>query len=306
MSAYIDEHRDRFGVEPICSVLQFAPRTYYAIKARTPSARSLRDAELRPRIVRVHRDNFGVYGVDKVWAQLNREGIPVARCTVARLMRDLRLRGAVRGKPKFTTISDDAADRPRDLVDRRFRVPAPNRLWVADLTYVRTWSGFVYVAFITDAYSRMIVGWQASRSLRSDLALDALEQAIWARSETGYRLEELVHHSDRGVQYLSIRYTERLAETGAANSVGSRGDSFDNALAETINGLYKTELIRNRGPWRGLDDLELATLEWVDWFNNRRLFEAHGQIPPAEFEANHYRHQESSGQQAETQTKQPA
>ncbi len=305
MSVFIDQHRDRFGVEPICSVLQFAPRTYYAIKARPPSARALRDAELKPEIVRVHRDNFGVYGVDKVWAQLNREGVRVARCTVARLMRDLGLRGVVRGKPKFTTIPGEAADRPRDLVDRRFKAGAPNRLWVADLTYVRTWSGFVYVAFITDVYSRMIVGWQASRSLRSDLALDALEQAIWARSERGQRLDELVHHSDRGVQYLAIRYTERLAETGAVNSVGSKGDSYDNALAETIIGLYKAELVRNRGPWRNLDDLEYATLEWVDWFNHRRLFEAHGHIPPAELEETYYR-QNSSGQRAETQTKQPA
>jgi putative transposase len=304
--AYVDKHRSRFGVEPICSVLQFAPRTtYYAAKARPASARALRDAELKPEIARVHRDNFGVYGVDKVWAQLNREGTSVARCTVARLMRELGLRGVVRGKPRFTTIADVAADRPRDLVDRRFRAGAPNRLWVADLTYVRTWTGFVYVAFITDVYSRMIVGWQASRSLRSDLALDALEQAIWARSERGHRLDELVHHSDRGVQYLAIRYTERLAETGAVNSVGSKGDSYDNALAETIIGLYKAELVRNRGPWRGLDDLEYATLEWVDWFNHRRLFEAHGQIPPAEYEEI-YNRQKASGQQAETQTKQPA
>jgi putative transposase len=302
---YIDKHRDRFGVEPICSVLQFAPRTYYAAKARPASARALRDVGLRLQIVRVHRDNFGVYGVDKVWAQLNREGVRVARCTVARLMRELGLRGVIRGKPKFTTIHGDETDRPRDLVDRRFSAGAPNRLWVADLTYVRTWSGFVYVAFITDVYSRMIVGWQASRSLRSDLALDALEQAIWARSGRGRRLDELVHHSDRGVQYLAIRYTERLAETGAVNSVGSKGDSYDNALAETIIGLYKAELVRNRGPWRGLDDLELATLEWVDWFNYRRLFEAHGQIPPAEFEQIYYR-QKGSGQQAETQTKQHA
>ncbi len=306
MIAYIDKHGTRFGVEPICSVLQFAPRTYYAAKSRPPCARALRDAELKPEVARVHRDNFGVYGVDKVWAQLNREGVRVARCTVARLMRELGLSGVVRGRPKFTTVPGDEADRPRDLVDRRFRAAAPNRLWVADLTYVRTWSGFVYVAFITDVYSRMIVGWQASRSLRSDLALDALEQAIWARSERGRRLDELVHHSDRGVQYLAIRYTERLAETGAVNSVGSRGDSYDNALAETIIGLYKTELVRNRGPWRGLDDLQYATLEWVDWFNHRRLFEAHGQTPPAEFEAIHYRQQTRSGQQAETQTKQPA
>lgn len=305
MITYIDKHRGEYGVEPICDVLQFAPRTYYAARSRPPSARSMRDAELKPAIARVHRDNFGVYGVDKVWAQLNREGTSVARCTVARLMRELGLRGVVRGKPKYTTVPADAADRPRDLVDRRFHAGAPNRLWVADLTYVRTWTGFVYVAFITDVYSRMIVGWQASRSLRSDLALDALEQAIWARSGRGRRLDELVHHSDRGVQYLAIRYTERLAETGAVNSVGSKGDSYDNALAETMIGLYKAELVRNRGPWRGLDDLEYATLEWVDWFNHRRLFEAHGQIPPAEFEENYYR-QKGSGQQAETQTKQPA
>jgi putative transposase len=303
--AYIDKHRGDYGVEPICDVLQFAPRTYYAAKARPPSVRAVRDAELRPEIVRVHRDNFGVYGVDKVWAQLNREGTRIARCTVARLMRDLGPRGVVRGKPKFTTVADVAADRPRDLVDRRFSAGAPNRLWVADLTYVRTWSGFVYVAFITDVYSRMIVGWQASRSLRSDLALDALEQAIWARSGRGHRLDELVHHSDRGVQYLAIRYTERLAETGAVNSVGSKGDSYDNALAETIIGLYKAELVRNRGPWRGIDDLEYATLEWVDWFNHRRLFEAHGHIPPAEFEELHYQ-QNDSARRAETQTKQPA
>jgi putative transposase len=306
VSAYIDGHRGRFGVEPICSVLQFAPRSYYAIKARPPSARALRDAELKPEIARVHQQNFGVYGVEKVWAQLNREGVRVARCTVERLMRDLGLRGVIRGKPKYTTVAGGEADRPRDLVDRRFVAGAPNRLWVADLTYVRTWSGFVYVAFVIDVYSRMIVGWQASRSLRSDLALDALEQAIWARSRAGKRLDELVHHSDRGVQYLSIRYTERLAETGAVNSVGSKGDSYDNALAETMIGLYKAELVRNRGPWRGLEDLEYATLEWVDWFNHRRLFEAHGQIPPAEYEATHYSQQESSAEQAETQTKQPA
>jgi putative transposase len=304
--AYIDKHRGEYGVEPICEVLQFAPRTYYAAKARPLSTRALRDEELKPEVSRVHRDNFGVYGVDKVWAQLNREGVRVARCTVARLMRDLGLRGVMRGKPKFTTIPDTEADRPRDLVDRRFSAGAPNRLWVADLTYVRTWSGFVYVAFITDVYSRMIVGWQASRSLRSDLALDALEQAIWARSDRAQRLDELVHHSDRGVQYLAIRYTERRAATGAVNSVGSRGDSYDNALAETIIGLYKAELVHNRGPWRGLDDLEYATLEWIDWFNHRRLFEAHGQIPPAEYEDTYYRYQESSGKTAETQTKQPA
>ena len=305
MIAYVDAHRGEFGVEPICSTLQFAPRTYWAAKRRPVSARRQRDDVLKPEIARVHGENFGVYGADKVWAQLNREGITVARCTTERLMRDLGLQGAVRGKPKRTTIADSTAERPRDLVDRNFTANAPNRLWVADLTYVRTRSGFVYAAFITDVYSRMIVGWQASRALRTDLALDALEQAIWDRSRAGGDLSELVHHSDRGVQYLAIRYTERLAETGAVNSVGSRGDSFDNALAESINGLYKTELVRNKGPWRGLDDLELATLEWVDWFNHRRLFEDHGRIPPAEFEANHHRHNVSATE-AETQTHEPA
>lgn len=258
-------------------------------------------------IRRVFEENFGVYGAPKIWAQLNREGIGVARCTVERLMRALGIQGAVRGKPKRTTIaSDDPAARPADLVDRQFTVPAPNRLWVADLTYVRTWSGFCYVCFITDAYSRRIVGWQASKSLETDLTLDALEQAIWERNRTGEGdLDGLVHHSDRGVQYLSIRYTERLAENGVVASVGSRGDSYDNALAETIIGLYKTEMVRNRGPWRGLDDLELATLEWVDWFNHRRLFHEIGRIPPAEYEKNHYQQKESD-QTVETQATEAA
>jgi putative transposase len=253
MIAYIDAHRDRFGVEPICSALQFAPSTYWSAKRRPRFARAIRDEQLCGEIARVH--------ADKVWAQLNREGHRVARCTVERLMRRLGLRGAVRGKRFRTTVSDTTAARPRDLVDRNFRVAAPNRLWVADLTYVRIWSGFVYVAFVTDAYSRMIVGWQASRSLRTDLALHALEQAIWTRRRDGADLDGLIHHSDRGVQYLAIRYTERLAANGVVNSVGSRGDSYDNALAESMIGLYKTELVGN-GPWRGLDDLELATLEW--------------------------------------------
>ena len=304
--AYIDAHRDRFGVEPICRVLQFAPSTYWSAKRRAPSARSRRDADLKAQIARVHAENFGVYGAPKVWAQLNREGHRVARCTVERLMRDLGLRGVVRGKPRRTTVADTAAERPRDLVERRFSVPAPNRLWVADLTYVRTWSGFVYVAFVTDAYSRRIVGWQASRSLRSDLALHALEQAIWERDRVGRSVAGVIHHSDRGGQYLSIRYSERLAANAVVASVGSRGDSYDNALAETIIGLYKTELVRHRGPWRGLEDLELATLEWVDWFNNRRLHHHNtGRVPPAEAEDLHYR-QQHSAHQAETQTKQPA
>ena len=305
MIAYIDAHRHRFGVEPICRVLQFAPSTYWSAKRRPRSQRSMRDEELKVEIVRVHAENFGVYGAPKIWAQLNRERIRVARCTVERLMRELGLQGAVRGKVKRTTVADDAADRPRDLVDRRFSAEAPNRLWVADLTYVRTWSGFVYVAFITDVFSRRIVGWQASRSLRTDLALHALEQAIWDRTRDGADLGGLIHHSDRGVQYLAIRYTERLAANGVVNSVGSRGDSYDNAMAESIFGLYKTELVRNKGPWRGLDDLELATLEWVDWFNHRRLFHELGRVPPAEFEDQHYR-QINSGHQAETQANTPA
>ncbi len=303
---FIDAFRDRFGVEPICRVLQFAPSTYWSQKRRPRSARSIRDEALKVEIARVHGENFGVYGAPKVWAQLNREGIRVARCTVERLMRDLGLHGAVRGKTKRTTIpAEDPAGRPADLVDRQFTASAPNRLWVADLTYVRTWSGFVYVAFITDVFSRRIVGWQASRSLRTDLALNALEQAIWERNRAGIDLDGLIHHSDRGVQYLSIRYTERLAENGAVSSVGSRGDSYDNALAESIIGLYKTELVRNRGPWRGLDDLEYATLEWVDWFNHRRLFHELGRIPPAEYEDRYYQQSESD-HQVETHTIKPA
>lgn len=301
MIAFIDVHRERFGVEPICTALQFAPSTYWSAKSRPVSARAVRDEALLVEVARVHAENFGVYGADKVWAQLNREGTRVARCTVERLMRRAGLRGAVRGKVKRTTTPDVRAPRPRDLVDRQFHAVAPNRLWVADLTYVRTWSGFVYVAFVTDVFSRRIVGWQASRSLKTDLALDALEQAIWDRTRHGASLDGLIHHSDRGVQYVAIRYTERLAANGVVNSVGSRGDSYDNAMAETINGLYKTELVRNKGPWRGLEDLELATLEWVDWFNHRRLFGELGHVPPAEFEATHYRHSVPA-RQAETQT----
>ena len=282
MIAYIDRHKDRFGVEPICRVLPIAPSTYHAAKGRPRSARARRDEELKAEITRVHRDNFGVYGARKVWRQLQREGIGVARCTVERLMRGLGLEGVRRGKPHKTTTPDAGAPRPADLVERSFSAARPNQLWVADLTYVASWSGFVYVAFVIDAFSRMLVGWQASRSLRTDLALDALEMAIWRRQA---QLDGLVHHSDRGSQYLSIRYTERLAEAGAVASVGSRGDSFDNALAETIIGLYKTELIRQRGAWKGIDEVEYATLEWVDWFNHRRLLEPIGHVPPAEFEA---------------------
>src|SRR3990170_6664986 len=285
MTRYIEAHRARFGVEPICRVLQVAPSTYYAARRRPPSARRLRDEALKPKLKQVHAKHFGVYGVRKLWRQLQREGTSVARCTVERLMRDLGLRGVVRGRRQRTTIPDEAAPRPADLVQRDFHAAAPNRLWVADLTYVRTWSGFAYVAFIIDAYSRFIVGWHVSRSLRTNLVLTALEQALWAREGP---FDGLVHHSDRGVQYLSIRYTERLAEAGIATSVGSRGDSYDNALAESVIGLYKAELVYRRGPWRGRDDLELATLQWVDWFNHRRLFGAIGYVPPAEYEATCY------------------
>jgi len=284
---FITEHKARWGVEPICRELQVAPSSYYAAIGRPISARRRRDEALRVAIRRVWEEHRRVYGADKVWAQLQREGIPVARCTVERLMRQLGLRGAVRGKPSVrTTIGDETSDRPLDLVARQFRAPAPNRLWVADLTYVKTHSGWVYVAFVVDVCSRFVVGWQASRSLRTDLALDALEMALWARRTE--ELAGLIHHSDRGVQYLAIRYTERLAEAGAVPSVGSRGDSYDNALAESFNGLYKTELIRHAGPWQGLDDVEYATLEYVDWFNHRRPHGESGMVPPAEFEATYY------------------
>jgi putative transposase len=291
MIAYINANRDRFGVEPICKVLPIAPSTYYAACRRPPSDRRRRDQELKVEIRRVYDDNVGVYGARKVWRQLHREGISVARCTVERLMGELGLQGMRRGKPRRTTTPDPAATRPADLVDRDFSATRPNQLWVADLTYVATWSGFVYVAFIIDAFSRFIVGWQAARSLRTDLALDALEMAIWRRQA---RLDGLVHHSDRGSQYLAIRYAERLAEAGAVTSVGSRGDSFDNALAETIIGLYKIELIRRRGPWKGLDEVEYATLEWVDWFNHRRLLEPIGHVPPVEFEAAYHQREDPS------------
>jgi putative transposase len=289
MVSFIDAHRDEYGVEPICAQLPIAPSTYYEQKAREADAsrlpaRAQRDAKLREEIERVWKENQSVYGARKVWLQLHREGLPTARCTVERLMRGLGLEGVRRGRVCRTTIPDEHAERPLDLVNRDFSADGPNRLWVADLTYVATWSGFVYVAFVTDAFSRKIVGWRVSRSLRSDLALDALEQALHERPDT----EQLVHHSDRGSQYLSIRYAERLLDAGIAPSVGSIGDSYDNALAETINGLYKTEVIHRRGPWRGLDDVEIATLTWVDWFNNRRLLRSIGDIPPVELEQLYY------------------
>jgi putative transposase len=284
--SFINGHRHRWGVEPICRVLQFAPATYYAVRSRPPAARALRDAELKVEIARVHKANFSVYGARKVWRQLHREGVAVGRDRVARLMRELGIAGVVRGKPRRTTTPAEADQRPADLVDRDFSAPAPNRLWVADLTYVATWAGFAYVALVIDAFSRLIVGWRVSTSLRAELALDALEMAVWARHSD---LDGLVHHSDRGVQYLAIRSTQRLAAEGAVASVGSRGDSYDNALAEAVNGLYKAELISRRGPWRGAEQVELATLEWVTWWNQRRLHGALGDIPPAEHEAIYYR-----------------
>jgi len=302
---FIDEHRhDRiegreFGVEPICRVLsehgcQIAPSTYWAAVKRPPCSRALRDAELLVQIRRVHESNYGVYGVRKVWRQLNREGINVARCTVERLMGRAGLHGVVRGASTRTTRPDPAAPRPEDLVERRFTADSPNQLWVVDFTYVPTWAGFVYVAFCIDVYSRMITGWRASSSMTTDLVLDALEMGIWQRERAGHSIQGMVHHSDAGSQYTSIRYSERLDEAGATPSIGSVGDSYDNAMAESVIGLFKNELIRRRGPWRGLDGVEIATLEWVDWFNNRRLFEALGQIPPAEAEANYYRTEQPS------------
>jgi putative transposase len=285
VNRYIDAHRDVFGVEPICDALQVAPSTYYAAKKRTPCRRRLRDDELKPHIERVFAANYSVYGTRKVWRQLNREGIGVAHCTIRRLMGDLGLAGRSRGRKRRTTIPGDVGARPRDLVDRKFRAARPNQLWVADITYVATWSGFAYASFVIDVFSRRIVGWRVSNTLRSDLALDALEMAVWSRR--GQHLDGLVHHSDRGVQYLSIRYTERLAEAGVVASVGSKGDSYDNAMAESINSLYKSELIYNetQGPWRTVEDVVLATLGWVHWFNHQRLLEPIGNIPPAEFEA---------------------
>ena len=285
--SFINAHRERWGIEPICRVLEIAPSTYYAASTRPPCARQLRDEAVKAEIARVHKDNYGVYGAHKVWRQLNREGFEVGRDRVRRLMRKLQLVGVRRGTVKRTTLPSEVTERPQDLVERSFVASAPNRLWVADLTYVSAWPGFVYVAFVVDAFSRRIVGWRVSSSLRAELALDALEMAIWSRRSAD--LGGLVHHSDRGGQYLAIRYTERLAEEGAVRSVGSRGDSYDNALAETIVGLYKTELIRRRGPWRSLEQVELATAEWVDWWNQRRLHSAAGDAPPAEYEELYYR-----------------
>ena len=279
------------GVEPICRLLPIAPSTYYeAIAKRTDvgrlSARERNDIAMKVEIRRVFNENFQVYGVRKVWRQLQREGFDVARCTVARLMRMMGLQGIIRGKPIKTTLSDKSAPCPLDRVNRHFKAPAPNMLWLSDFTYVATWQGFVYVAFVIDAFARRIVGWRASRTAHAGFVLDALDQALHDRQPV--HRGGLIHHSDRGVQYVSIKYSERLAEAGIEPSVGSVGDSYDNALAETINGLYKAEVIHRRGPWRNFEAVEFATLEWVDWFNNRRLLEPIGNMPPAEAEERYY------------------
>jgi putative transposase len=289
MVSFIDAHRAEYGVESICAQLPIAPSQYYEHKVREVDPARLpprlqHDQTLVPEIRRVFEENFGVYGARKVWRQLGREDFAVARCTVERLMRALGLQGAVRGRKWRTTIADDSTERPLDRVHRQFRASRPNQLWVADFTYVATWAGFVYVAFVVDVFARRIIGWRVARSMHAELVLDALEQALWSRTA----IKGVVHHSDRGSQYLSIRYSERLAEAGAEPSVGSVGDSYDNALAETIIGLYKTEIIHRRGPWRHLEAVEYATLEWVDWFNHRRLLEPIGNVPPAEFEATYY------------------
>ena len=292
---YIDAHRDQFGVEPICQVLTqagttIAPSTYYAAKSRPASARSMTDAATTEVIRTVHAENYGVYGVRKVHAELHRQGHQVARCTVHRLMRAAGLQGISRAKGPRTTIPGTGLDIRPDLLDRDFTASAPNRVWVADITYCRTFAGWVYAAFVIDVFSRRVVGWQLSKSLRTDLALDALEMGLWTRQRDGQDTRGVIAHSDKGVQYVAVRYTQRLAEAGAVASVGSTGDSYDNALAEAFNSLFKAELIRNKGPWKSIDDLEIATAEYIDWFNHRRLHGEIGLVPPVAFEEEHYRH----------------
>jgi putative transposase len=292
MITFIDDHRNTYGVEPICRVLPIAPSTYFRHKAQlrdpaTRSVRAQRDDELRAIIRRIWTENKQVYGPRKVWRQMGRDNLRVARCRVRRLMREMGLTGAVRGRAWVTTTqAAGAAERPGDLVTRQFTATRPNQLWVADLTYVATWRGFVYVAFVIDVFARRIVGWRVSSSLVTDFVLDALDQAIYDRCTA--HIDDLVHHSDRGTQYVSMRYSERLADAGIEPSVGSRGDAFDNALAESVIGLYKTEVIRRLGPWQHLEAVEFATLDWVDWFNHRRLLEPIGYVPPAEYEARFY------------------
>lgn len=300
---FIDDHKQVFGVAPICRVLTehglpIASSTYYEARHRGSSRRALRDDHLREEIARTHQSNYAVYGARKIWMQLRCEGTDVARCTVERLMRELGLSGAHRGRRKRTTIAGPSAPRASDLVARKFNPPAPNTLWVADFTYVSTWSGWVYVAFVIDAYSRRILGWRCSTRMTTPLVLDAIEHAIWTRATAGTTdLSGLIHHNDRGSQYTSVAFTERLLDAGIDTSIGATGSSYDNALAESINGLYKTELIKPRGPWRALEHVEIATLEWVDWFNHRRIYEHCDDLTPAEFEEAYYRH---------TRTQQPA
>ena len=297
MKAFIDEHRGAYGVEPICKVMQIAPSSYWqhAQRRRQPALRSVRaqrDDVLAEHIERVWENNLQVYGARKVWRQLGREGVAAARCTIERLMCRQGLRGVVRGKVVRTTVSNAGVPCPADRVKRQFRAQRPNQLWVSDFTYVSTWQGFVYVAFVIDVFARRIVGWRVSSSMRTDFVLDALEQALYERRPAEHG--SLVHHSDKGSQYVSIRYTERLTEAGIEPSVGSVGDAYDNALAETINGLYKAEVIYRRSPWKTLEAVELATLEWVAWFNHHRLLEPIGNVPPAEAEAAYYRQQTES------------
>ena len=307
---FIDDHRARFGVEPICRVLtehgvKIAPSGYYAARARPPSTRELRDARVLAEIRRLYHDRQlgrGVYGVRKVWLQLRREGgvdgHPVPRCQVERLMRQDGLRGVVRGRSVVTTRPDPAATRPPDLVNREFTAEAPNRLWVVDFTYVPTRSGTAFTAFVSDVYSRRIVGWRTAEAMPTQLPLDALEMALWTRERAGQHdeLAGLVHHSDAGSQYTAIRYADRVRDADALASIGTVGDSYDNALAESVIGLYKTECVRHDGPFRGVDDLKLATLNWVDWFNHNRLHSSIGHVPPVEFETLYYRHHQTDQQ----------
>jgi putative transposase len=293
--AFIDKYRDQLGgVEPVCAVLGFAPSTYHAA-GRPASARSRRDEWLVGQILRVYHANFQVYGARKVWRQLRREGIEVARCTVERLMRTIGIAGVVRGRRRPTTVADPANPVPTDLLRRDSTASAPNIRWVADFTEIATWAGKVYGAFVIDCYSRFIVGWRLADHMRTDLPLDALEMALWQRQ---VRKGQTIHHSDHGSQYLSIRYTATLAAAGVNCSAGTVGDSYDNALAETVIGLYKAELVRRHGPWRNLEHLELSTLEWVDWYNHRRLHSWCGNIPPAEYEASYYNQHQSPGTEA--------
>jgi transposase InsO family protein len=296
MVRFIDEHRSAHGVEPICRELPIAPSQYFEAKRREREpdrvpARAQRDAALVPAIERIYAESECRYGARKTWRELRREQWDVARCTTERLMRELGLQGVRRGKRWKTTVPDELSPRPLDLVDRQFVAERPNQLWVADFTYVPTWQGVVYVAFILDVYARCIVGWRVSKNMRSELVLDALEQAVWARGGP----QGVVHHSDRGSQYLSIRYTERLAEAGFEPSVGSKGDSYDNAMAESVIGLFKTEVINHQGPWRTFESVEYATLVWIDWYNQKRLHSAIDYVPPAEFELAYYEQLSESG-----------